>query len=281
MQVILNKNYFEEVKPSSQEIPFLTKTHDYYIYPKELKGYKLPKSKIRNKCFSFFNLKASKMFCAFYSISFPAGLSDEMAYKLFNTWLTRCRKNEKLKSYLWVAERQKNKTLHFHLLTNQYMAIRTVNGYMASALKTQFKNGSIPPEIEAPTKYNGVDVDNLYYSKRRKNHKKRISKAETIKKLSYYITKYVTKNTERFSRLAWHCSRSISNLFTSVCYSEIEDTFLAEQLNLNADKIKMIENEYFNLFILLFDLPEQIFNKMHKANELIYSHIVSGGVLPS
>ena len=72
----------------------------------KIKTYKLRKTKIRNKILNFFSLNASKKFCAFYSISFPIEITDDVAYQVLNTWLTRCRKESNLKSYLWVAERQ-------------------------------------------------------------------------------------------------------------------------------------------------------------------------------
>ena len=50
--------------------------------------YSLRKGKIRNKILNFFNLNASKKFCAFFSISFPKAFPDELCYKIFNTWLT-------------------------------------------------------------------------------------------------------------------------------------------------------------------------------------------------
>ena len=42
--------------------------------------YSLRKGKIRNKILNFFNLNASKKFCAFYSISFPKGFPDEFSF---------------------------------------------------------------------------------------------------------------------------------------------------------------------------------------------------------
>jgi len=96
--------------------------------PKTVKRvYRLNKSKVRKKCYAMCRLKKSKEFMAFYTITFPQGLTDELCYKLFNTWLTRCRKSAGLTSYLWVAERQKNGTIHYHLLTNDYMKIGEVN----------------------------------------------------------------------------------------------------------------------------------------------------------
>ena len=74
--------------------------------------YRLNKTKVRSKIMAYANLKRSKKFMAFYSISFPKGLSDEIIRTIHNTALTRVRKYRKSFSYIWVAERQKNGTLH-------------------------------------------------------------------------------------------------------------------------------------------------------------------------
>ena len=141
----------------------------------KIKTYKLRKTKIRNKILNFFSLNASKKFCAFYSISFPIEITDVVGYQVFNTWLTRCRKELGLKSYLWVAERQKNATLHFHLITNNFMHIRKANEFMRQCLRTQFDNGNLNCKLKVIEKYNGVDVDNLYHSKRKKNNNASLS----------------------------------------------------------------------------------------------------------
>ena len=112
--------FFEEKLQFQEEKPEKTK-----------RTYKLNKSKVRKKCNALGRLEKSKKFLAFYSISFPNGLTDETGYKIYNTWLTRCRRDSGLKTYLWIAERQKNGTIHFHLLTNNFMPIKKVNGFMA------------------------------------------------------------------------------------------------------------------------------------------------------
>ena len=180
--------------------------------------YTLRKGKIRNKILNFFNLNASKKFCAFYSISFPKGFPDELCYKIFNTWLTRCRKDCNLKSYLWVAERQKNNTLHFHLITNNFMRISIVNNYMKECIRTQNKKENLGISKYIIDNYNGVDVDNIWESKRKGKNSKRLNKTEATRKISMYLTKYVSKNDTKSDRLPWHCSRDISALFISINY---------------------------------------------------------------
>lgn len=236
--------------------------------PKALYG--LRKTKIRNKILNFFSLNKSKKFCAFYSISFPVEIKDEIAYKVLNTWLTRCRKECGLKSYLWVAERQKNGTLHFHLITHNYMPIRKVNDFMRQALMTQYEKGFLKCNPKVIEKYNGVDVDNLYHSKRKKNRNKRLSRVEAQRKLSYYLTKYISKNDVKSERLPWHCSRDISALFISINYDDVSNLEIADLIADNPEAVTTYEKEFFTMHYFKFQPDEFHFLDLTKANNLIF-----------
>ncbi len=168
-------------------------------YEPAVKLMKLNKKFVREKCSAFFGLKRSRAFLAFYTISFPMGFDDDSCMKVFNTFLTRLRTDFKFESYLWVAERQQNGTLHFHLLTNTWMPIRRVNYYMAKAIETQVNKHSIDVQFDVE-KYNGVDVKPV---------------TKNRKALNIYLTKYVSKNSLALHRRPFHCSRDISELFTA------------------------------------------------------------------
>lgn len=171
------------------------------------------KSNLTKKILAFFDLEKTKKFCAFYSISFPNGLSDAAIYQAWNITLTRIRQIKKNFLYIWVAERQKNGTLHYHLLTNEYLNVRIFNYFAAKAILTaRSKNREYHINFDAK-KYNGVDVRRVYSQKNIKN----------------YITKYVTKNNTEMENRVWHCSREISALFTS--YRTFTDlTFLKDHV---------------------------------------------------
>ncbi|MCE1198369.1 MAG: hypothetical protein LWW85_05320 [Marinilabiliales bacterium] len=218
--------------------------------------YKLNKSKIKRKCFAFSRLEKSKKFLAFYSISFPIGLSDDNCYKVFNIWLTRCRRDGGLISYLWVAERQKNETIHFHLLTNDHMQIRTVNGFMAIALHTFKKKGVEALQNIDPLKYNGVDVKRVKGSR---------------KALIGYLVKYISKNEIKFFRLPWHCSRDVSRLFTSENFDDPEDQALLDKhLPNESDKYNIYEDPHYTVKGFKFSPPEILFSNLDSVNEIIY-----------
>lgn len=223
--------------------------------PKET-GYRLNKSKVKKKCFALSRLGKSKKFLAFYTISFPVGLSDDDCYQVFNTWLTRCRKDKKLNTYLWVAERQKNGTIHFHMLTNDRMPIRMVNGYMAIALTTFKRKGIEALQAVDPGKYNGVDVKRVKGSR---------------KSLIGYLVKYISKNDIVFYRLPWHCSRDVSRLFISENFDEPgEKEELDKLLPDDPEKYSVYEDEHYTVKGFKFSPPEILFANLDSVNEIIY-----------
>lgn len=218
--------------------------------------YKLNKSKVRKRCFALSRLEKSKKFLAFYTITFPEGLSDAECYQLYNTWLTRCRKTSGLTTYLWVAERQKNMTVHFHMLTNDFMKIDIVNKYMVKALGNFKKRGNIKLENVNTEIYNGIDV--------KKVGKKR-------KTLIGYLTKYITKNDIEFYRLPWHCSRNVSKLFTSQNVHDENSEKLLSKLPLDENKYNIHENEFCKVSAFKFIPDDKIFIDIDRVNELVYN----------
>lgn len=264
------KNEIKQIEQSKKEVEpdynssiikddeYLINADLFAIIPevKKDKVYRLKKSKIKRNCFALSRLEKSKKFLAFYTISFPIGLSDNDAYKVFNVWLTRCRKNGGLNTYLWVAERQKNGTIHFHLLTNDHMQIRDVNGFMAIALATAKRKGVEALQGINPEKYNGVDVKMV---------------KGTRKSLVSYLVKYISKNDIEFYRLPWHCSRDVSRLFTSQNYDESEEDKLYEHLPEAPENYFIRQEQYFTVQGFKFTPNELIFTDLDGVNELVYN----------
>ena len=225
------------------------------IDDKPFKAYRLNKSKVRKRCYALSRLEKSKKFLAFYTITYPEGLKDEDCYKLFNIWLTRCRRDAKLNTYLWVAERQKNSTIHFHMLTNDFMPINVVNTYMGKALTNLKRKGHEKLTRVETEKYNGVDV--------KKVGKKR-------KTLVGYLTKYITKNDIEFYRLPWHCSRDVSKLFTSQHISESQEEEYLSKLPAEEDKYIYHISDFCRVAAFKFIPDDDVFKVLDVANELIY-----------
>jgi hypothetical protein len=217
--------------------------------------FKLNKSKVRKRCNALSRLEKSKKFLAFYTITFPEGLSDADCYKFFNLWLTRCRRTGGLTTYLWVAERQKNHTIHFHMLTNDYMPIGKVNGYMAKALSNVGKKGHEKLLKVETAKYNGIDVKKVGGKR---------------KALIGYLTKYITKNNIEFYRYPWHCSRNVSKLFNSQHIRDENSEVLLSKLPNDPDKYKIHVTDFCIVSAFKFIPDDKIFGEIDFVNELVY-----------
>jgi hypothetical protein len=261
------------------------------ITPTKRTDRQINKTKVRNKMYALFNLKSSRNFMAFYSVSFPAGTSDDICFKLWNYWLTACRKRFYLTNYVWVSERQKNGTLHYHMITNNWLPIQNINKIMAIQINNQVLAGCMSwgePQVKERSvtingqtvkeqyktqpcmeNYNGVDVDAIYGSKRHQKTGKYINPAQLRQWLSCYITKYVTKNSEKFTHLCWHCSRSVSLLFTSQLI-EFEKRLPVTML-LPSDKNMYLnfKSDFNHTCVFKFIPSELLFNKIKYFNDLV------------
>jgi hypothetical protein len=244
---------------------------DYYV---------INKSKVKGKIFALFNLKISNKFVAFYSVSFPANNNDNVIFECWNSWLTLLRKQFNLKNYIWISERQKNGTLHYHMFTNHFLPIQQINRGMAIIINNKVIKNEMTWNNANIDNYNGVDVDSIYGSKRHKNSGKTLNRVQVRQWLTSYITKYVTKNTEKFQHLCWHCSRSISALFTSQVF-ELNSSYQIINslpfLALGSNKLMCLSeyhyiylsSEFNDTYIFKFNPPPEIFQFIILYNNLI------------
>jgi len=226
-------------------------------------------SEVRKRCTAFFNLKRSKKYTTFITLSFPSGLSDKNCRKCLNTWLTRIRTIRPYFPYLWVAERQKNGTLHYHLLTNIYLPIRIINRFMAIAI-----DGLKADQVGVFKKwnrnnYNGVDVKAVRNSKALKG----------------YLAKYITKNDDKIDGAPWHCSRLFSNLATTMCFHPADILAFVNGLSQHKDflyeSIRVIVSEFSITILLPNQIPKLWINSMLMLNDQIDQMLKDGKEIPS
>jgi hypothetical protein len=190
------------------------------IAPK--RQYHLNKKKVRSRIIVYTDMmrrsrvwKQKELY--FWTISFPPCVTDDIGYQLLNNWLTKLRQRNKyrdplLDSYLWVAERQQNGTLHFHLLIPHRMPVKVANRDMMVSLCTMVKNKTLNWNLHAARRYNGVDI-----AKDRKTRKViNFLEKKRSRTLHRYLTKYVTKNNTAMTRLCWNSSVDWSVPFSAV-----------------------------------------------------------------
>lgn len=177
--------------------------------------YRINKKEVSHRIRGFLNQMRGEKMLYFWTITFPENTKDDTAYILLNKWLTRLRTEKMLREYLWIAERQQNKTIHFHMVINQKMNVQKANKYMRASIMHSINKGEIIYDRIAATRYNGVDIAKDRKTKRVTN----FAKQNKERSLQNYLTKYVTKNDGSFQHLAWHSSRGYSNLITAVRFT--------------------------------------------------------------
>lgn len=232
----------------------------------EKKIYKLNARKIKRRLYSWFNVSDSKKHLYFLTISFPLHTSDDDIFKYFNVFLTKMRKAKYLRSYLWVSERQKNGTLHFHILINKPVQIVNVNALLRETLINAYSSDNQVFKGYNPINYSGVDLAKDRKTRRVVNFAQGASKQA----ISYYITKYITKNDSEFTHLCWHCSRDISNLFNYAAL-DYTDKQLADLLQQFKHKYIVTETAIIYIFETDFVVPE--ITEMQAFNNIIADSI--------
>ena len=207
-----------------------------------VKSFKVHKTEVRNRIFGMINTMKGKKELYFWTVMFPLSTPDAVAYRLYNVWLTTLRQKKWLKDYLWIAERQQNGTIHFHIAIPHRLSIVAANNAMRVVLSTAAKRKEINFSVYQCKRYNGIDIA--------KNRNTRRVTNFAIKKgsrsLANYLTKYCTKNDTCFPHLAWHNSRGFSSLFTGITFTTTE--FVGYGFRQLVKPGVIIDNEYFFVF---------------------------------
>jgi hypothetical protein len=219
---------------------------------KKQRIYKLNKTKLSDRINAFFTLKESKKLINFVTISFPCGLADDYCYQGLNIWLTKLRDKYALKDYVWIAERQQNGTIHYHMFINQYISIRHINQEMAVTINNIIINNNLSTIKFHKNQYNGVDL------KRVKNN------CQSVRR---YVLKYVSKNNSEFTHLCWFSSRSVSSLFTCITTSFYADI----EALLSSDNY--VRKTYSNDFCDIIYLNEKFSTKFNNILSIINDYV--------
>lgn len=222
--------------------------------------YSINKSRVKHILQNYINCMTGNRQLFFYTISFPKNTSDNTAHRMLNSWLTTLRTSHGLKNYLWIAERQQNNTIHFHLAIGHYLNIRLVNDVMKNLLHDAIRKQEIEYSHFECSKYNGVDI-----CKDKKTGKViNFAKGQSGKALGRYLTKYITKDKTVFKRQAWQCSKKLTGLFTkyNMTICEFENRFL-QKIDVENP---LIDTDFFMFFPWTKAPPREISTLLSKIN---------------
>lgn len=261
-------------------------SEDTKISVLQKKTYRVNKTEVINRIAAMTNAlyawQKSGAFLGMLTVTFPPEVTEALAMQALNTWLTAMRQKgtKMIRQYLWVAERQsgdhledKSKatnTIHFHMLICNRINIVKANRAMRVVLCNLIRSGSLKYNIHKMKRYNGVDLA--------KNRQTRVvtnfMDHKSRQALSFYVTKYVTKNNEGFEGAAWGCSRGFSAIFTAITCTYNE--FIRMCWHDQAWQEPAIENEWFEFYPWYGKPPPEIVNTLAKLNLWV---LVNKGVL--
>lgn len=249
--------------PPASRHPIMSNENTLSTKEKKACAYIVNKMEVRQRILSMINTMKGAKELYFWTVTFPQSMPDALCYQAYNTWLTTLRQKKMLKDYIWIAERQQNGTVNFHIAIPHKMHVVTANRLMRVTLATFAKKRLIEYSVFQAKRYNGVDIC--------KNRKTGRVTNFAIKKgsraLANYLTKYVTKNDTSFSHLAWHNSRGFSSLFTGITFTVQEFIkYGFKELLLHRS---VINNEFFMFFPWIKDPPEAIIKHLYEVNSFL------------
>jgi hypothetical protein len=163
---------------------------------------------VRNRFAAFYRAAGgSKTFC---TLTFINDVADSAAIGILNKFLTALREKFPRLQYIWIAERQLEKTgrIHFHMIINKFLPVVKYNALWVTQ---QYNSGITHPLYS---------LDEILQFAREGILQKKLSpldvrKVKNVSVLSAYLTKYITKGNNQggFGCAVWHCSRDVSKLY--------------------------------------------------------------------
>ena len=186
---------------------------------------KRSKDKVRDKMLAMYRacsgrdgFRSNIVNFTFCTLTFIAPVDDNDGMDVLNTWFTTIKKRYGNFNYIWVAERQANGNIHFHMIADCRFPIGYINSLW---VKNQVEAGIVNKEVinrlreEHGTTFSNLHTEGKYNIVHDYLNPVDIKAVKTIDGISSYLTNYVTKNEGTFDCSAWKSSRKVSKLFTN------------------------------------------------------------------
>lgn len=223
------KEYFEQITQSEFRAKFKLLRHVKKLHTqRNLDGKKISRrsrDKIREKMLAMFNAckgkngyRAERVDFTMVTLTFIGRVTDRKATHVLGAFLDVVQRKYRQFNYIWVAEKQENGNIHFHLIADRLFNVHYINSLWTVQ---QLRNGIRNYEKEAEClEAERVSIEDLHGGKLYKSVGKYfnpldIKKVKTIDGVSAYLTNYVTKNeTVMYGAAGWNCSLPVSRIFT-------------------------------------------------------------------
>lgn len=159
------------------------------------------RGKIKDKATAFF--RACPRSRTFVTLTFLAETADYAAITILNKFLTVLRKELPGLQYLWVAERQENGNIHFHMIVNKRIPIRRFNALWVlqqynSGVVGKNRYGESISKKEVLQRFQEGTVHKIF-------NPLDVKKITSIAGLAAYLTAYITKPGKKKRRYSPVC----------------------------------------------------------------------------
>lgn len=282
----LNQSFFEATKYRKQFNNLFRRVEDLnkrkYIDRKEDKLMsRRTKIKIKEKMLAVF--AASKNNFTLCTLTLVNDCDDIKAVKMLNKFLTATKKHIGAYNYVWVAERQENGRVHFHMVVDRRLDINYINSLW---IIQQFNAGVLHESANKKL----MDETGLTFKQLHKQGEKGhklahkylnpvdVIKVKSIDGVSAYLTNYVTKNETKMSCAIWHCNRNVSKLFTKQLISRraFDQTSDGKLNQIKSRKGKVYENR---TFVHQYGMINTIYNKRYFNTFLKEMNLLNSWIL--
>jgi len=242
------------------------------------------KIKIQEKILALYAASNKKF--SMITLTMIADCTDRKAVKVLNNFFTSVKKKYGNFNYLWVAERQKNGRIHFHIVANCKFQIQYINSlWISQQIENSIVNSSAVYELNKDYGYTFKQLLKLGYSgwsiAQKYLNPVDVKKIYDIRGVSAYVAKYVTKNKTTFVGInVWHSSRTVSKIFTKQLISldvfeRTQDKKINSIYSKKNNKLYEVKTFIHQYGIINNILNKNYFNKNLKELNLLNSWIIN------
>lgn len=236
---------------------------------KQTRKYSINKRQIRKRLTALINTKKRGQGLWFYTVTFPIKTPNDIRYKVLNSFLTSLRQTSEKVSYLWIAEYQKNGSLHYHIAIDKYYNIKWTNSLVKNLLIYYVRKGQHFTTATALQRYNGVDIAKDRKTRRVVN----FANDTKGKALGLYLSKYISKTEATNNRQMWQCSKSVSSLFTELLITSDEVFRLfASCIDINNP---IYTDEFSSFFPWIKKPPPEVLHLIRQVNISVLDSVFS------
>lgn len=156
---------------------------------------------------------------------------------LLNHFLTIMRRENRIKNYIWRAEKQKNGNIHYHIIIDKYIHHSIIKSTWNNILK---KAGYI---------------DEFYKKNNHKNpNSTDVHALRNIKNVEGYLIKYMSKDENEENEVQgrnWTCSHGITQNCKDITLTEKDElTDVIEYVIKNIPEDRIIKDDFFCIYII-------------------------------